>query len=208
VNTSLSQRLFSVVFQQSNSLFNIGPRYMKQLLLADVNSQQIKIISMKNLMIPAVALVMFMASCDPVRWDAEEMCSKLYDIYDAQKGNDMAKIDSLQKEYDAEMEKMKTLYPAGSDDAKRFDAIVNSCFEKYKQSDLMADGEYICGKIRESVEISKSGDKAKISEFSKKYEAEMKELEKKYAKGTPEEKELEKIIKACIEESMKAKNEN
>ncbi len=271
MNNTLSQRLFSVVFQQSNSLFNIGPRYMMKLLLAYVNSQQIKIISMKNLMIPAIALLMFMASCDPVRYDAEGMCIKLsyiydaqngndmakidslqkeYDaemekmktkypagsddakrfdaifneclevhkadeickqlkqIYDAQNGNDMAKIDSLQKEYDAEMEKMKTKYPAGSDDAKRFDAIVNRCFEEYMQADFRVDAKKFCDLLKKSFEVSKSGDAAKMAEFTKKNDVEMNELGTKYAKDTPVGKKFNELIRPCIEECVKAMNEN
>lgn len=69
---------------------------------------------------------------------------------------------------------------------------------------VKSDAEKICDVIKESIEIEKSGDKAKIEEFSKKAEADMKEMQAKYPKGSAEEKELQELVKPCMEEAMKA----
>ena len=69
---------------------------------------------------------------------------------------------------------------------------------------VKSDAEKICDVLKESIEVEKSGDKAKMEEFSKKTEAEMKELQAKYPKGSAEEKELEALVKPCMEEVMKS----
>jgi uncharacterized FlgJ-related protein len=163
---------------------------------------------MKKLMIPAVAIALFMVSCGSVKTDAEKICSKLTQMSEAYKAHDKAKIEILQKEYATEMEEYKKKYEAGSEKAKEFDALVNPCLEDKKKAELMADVEYICGTVKESVEVSKSGDAAKMAEFAKKNETEMKELGTKYAKGTPEQKEFKDLIEPCYKEAMKAMNEN
>ena len=185
--------------------------FQKEIVLTESKTfrfVQTKIIYMKKLLIPAVAMAMFMASCGSVKTDAEKICSKLTQMSEAHKAHDKAKIESLQKEYATEMEEYKKKYEAGSEDAKEFDAIVNPCLENKKKAELMADVEYVCDVLKESVEVSKSGDAAKIAEFEKKNETEMKELGTKYAKGTPEEKEYNDLMKPCYKEAMKAMYEN
>jgi hypothetical protein len=49
---------------------------------------------MKKLMIPAVALAMFMASCGGVKSDAETICDMMNKMVEAQKSNDKAKIEA------------------------------------------------------------------------------------------------------------------
>lgn len=69
---------------------------------------------------------------------------------------------------------------------------------------VKSDAEKICDVIKEGIEIEKSGDKAKMEEFAKESEAEMKEMQAKYPKGSAEEKELQELVKPCMEEAMKA----
>jgi len=159
---------------------------------------------MKNLMIPAVALVMFMASCANVKSDAEKICVKLTQMVDAQKANDMAKIESLQKEYDAEMEEFKKKYAAGSDEAKEFEAIVKPCADDAKKAEIKANAETICNMMNKMMEAQTSNDTSKIEALQKEFEPRMESMQKKYKKGSAEEKELEELVKPCVEEVMKA----
>ena len=159
---------------------------------------------MKELMIPAVAMAMFMASCGGAKSDAEKICSKLTQMSEAHKAHDKSKIESLQKEFSTEMEELKKKYEAGSEEAKEFDAIVNPCLEDKKKADITADAENVCDMYKERLELKKKGDKAKFEEFEAEMKAEMKELEAKYPKGTPEFKELESLVKPCLEEARKS----
>ncbi len=155
-------------------------------------------------MIPAVALVIFMASCANVKSDAEKTCARLTQMVDAQKGNDMAKIESLQKEYDAEMEKMKTKYAAGSDEAKEFESLIKPCADEAKKAELKANAEAICNMMNKLVAAEAINDTITIEALQKEFKPKMEAFEKKYKTGSAEEKELEELVKPCIEEAMKA----
>jgi len=133
VNTSLSKRKITAVFQQSNSLFNNERNIVLNLLFQDVNLfifVKTKIISMKKLMIPAVALAMFMASCGGVKSDAETICDMMNKMVEAQKSNDTAKIEALQKEYEPKMDELQKKYPKGSEEEKELEALVKPCMEE------------------------------------------------------------------------------
>ena len=133
MNTALSQRLFTSVFQQSNSLFNIGRIIVAKILFREGNLfifVKTKIILMKKLMIPAVALAMFMASCGGVKSDAKSICDMMNKMVEAQKANDTAKIEALQKEYERQLEEMQKKYPQGSEEEKEWEALVKSCLEE------------------------------------------------------------------------------
>ena len=67
-----------------------------------------------------------------------------------------------------------------------------------------SDAKTFCDKIKEEIEIQKSGDTAKMAEFTKESEAWYKEIGKKYEKDTVAAKEFVKLIKPCMEEAMKA----
>ena len=116
-----------MVFQQSNSLFNNTHIIVLILLLRETNVfilVETKIILMKKLMIPAVALAMFMASCSGVKSDAKTICDMMNKMVEAQKANDTAKIEALQKEYEPQMDDLQKKYPKGSEEEKELEALV------------------------------------------------------------------------------------
>jgi len=133
VNTALSLRKYTMVFQQSNSLFN-NAHIIVLILLFEVANRfifvEIKTIHMKKLMIPAVALAMFMASCGGVKSDAETICDMMNKMVAAQKENDTAKIEALQKEYEPKMDELQKKYPKGSEEEKELEALVKPCMEE------------------------------------------------------------------------------
>lgn len=85
---------------------------------------------MKKLMIPAVALAMFMASCGGVKSDAKTICDMMNKIVEAQKANDTAKIEALAKEYEPKLDELQKKYPRGSAEEKELDALVKPCREE------------------------------------------------------------------------------
>ncbi|MDP4630492.1 MAG: hypothetical protein NWP82_02935 [Flavobacteriales bacterium] len=85
---------------------------------------------MKKLMIPAVALAMFMASCGGVKSDAETICDMMNKMVEAQKAKDTAKIEALQKEYEPKMDELQKKYPKGSEEEKELEALVKPCMEE------------------------------------------------------------------------------
>jgi hypothetical protein len=122
-----------MVFQQSNSLFNIATIFFTKFLFREANLfifVETKIIPMKKLMIPAVALAMFMASCGGVKSDAETICDMMNKMVEAQKANDTAKIEALQKEYEPKMDDLQKKYPKGSEEEKELEALVKPCMEE------------------------------------------------------------------------------
>jgi hypothetical protein len=122
-----------MVFQQSNSLFNNAHFIVLILLFYEANVfifVEIKTIHMKKLMIPAVALAMFMASCGGVKSDAKTICDMMNKMVEAQKANDTAKIEALQKEYEPQMDELQKKYPKGSEEEKELEALVKPCMEE------------------------------------------------------------------------------
>jgi hypothetical protein len=122
-----------MVFQQSNSLFNNARIIMLIFLFCEANLfifVQTKIIHMKKLMIPAVALAMFMASCGGVKSDAETICDMMNKMVEAQKSKDQAKIEAVQKEFEPKMDELQKKYPKGSAEEKELEALVKPCMEE------------------------------------------------------------------------------
>jgi uncharacterized membrane protein len=66
------------------------------------------------------------------------------------------------------------------------------------------DGKYICTMLFELAEAQKSGDLEKMSKLSADFEIKATALEKRYAKGTIQEKELERIVQPCLDEATKS----
>ena len=85
---------------------------------------------MKKLMIPAVALAMFMASCGGVKSDAKTICDMMNKMVEAQKANDTAKIEAIQKEYEPQIDELQKKYPKGSEEEKELEALVKPCMEE------------------------------------------------------------------------------
>jgi hypothetical protein len=126
-----------MVFQQSNSLFNNARIIMLIFLFCEANLfifVQTKIIHMKKLMIPAVALAMFMASCGGVKSDAETICDMMNKMVEAQKSKDQAKIEAVQKEFEPKMDELQKKYPKGSAEEKELEALVKPCIEEAMKS--------------------------------------------------------------------------
>lgn len=71
---------------------------------------------------------------------------------------------------------------------------------------VKSDAETICDMLNKMVEAQNSNDQAKIEATTKEYEPIMNDLQNKYPKGSPEEKELEELLKPCLEEAMKKLN--
>jgi hypothetical protein len=67
-----------------------------------------------------------------------------------------------------------------------------------------SDAKAFCDRVKEEIEIKKSGDAEKMAEFAKESEAWYKEVGMKYEKDTVAAKEFVKLIKPCMEEAMKA----
>ena len=85
---------------------------------------------MKKLMIPAVALAMFMASCGGVKSDAETICDMMNKMVEAQKSKDQAKIEAVTKEYEPKLDELQKKYPKGSAEEKELEALVKPCMEE------------------------------------------------------------------------------
>jgi hypothetical protein len=159
---------------------------------------------MKKLLIPAVVMAMFMASCADVKSDADKICAKLTQIVDAEKANDAAKIETLEKELTAEMDELKKKYPAGSEEAKKLDAIVNPCTEDAKKARIKANAATVCDMMTKMMEAQKTNDSAKIEALQQEMEPKLTAMQKKYPSGSDDEKQLEELVKPCMEELMKA----
>jgi hypothetical protein len=71
-----------------------------------------------------------------------------------------------------------------------------------------SDAKAFCDRVKEEIEIKKSGDAEKMAEFAKESEAWYKEVGMKYEKDTVAAKEFIKLIKPCIEEAMKSGGAN
>lgn len=91
---------------------------------------QTKINHMKKLLIPAVALAMFMTSCGGVESDAKTICDMMNKMVEAQKSKDTAAIEALQKEYEPKMDDLQKKYPKGGPEEKELEALVKPCMEE------------------------------------------------------------------------------
>jgi TonB family protein len=69
---------------------------------------------------------------------------------------------------------------------------------------IQIDGKYICTTLLEMAEAQRSGDTEKMNKLSADFEIKATALEKKYAKGSVQEKELERIVQPCIDEATKS----
>jgi hypothetical protein len=69
---------------------------------------------------------------------------------------------------------------------------------------IQIDGKYICTTLLEMTEAQKSGDTEKMSKLSADFEIKATALEKRYAKGSIQEKELERIVQPCLDEATKS----
>jgi hypothetical protein len=85
---------------------------------------------MKKLMIPAVALAMFMASCGGVKSDASKFCDKIKEQIEIQKSGDKAKMEEFKKENEAWVKEITTKYEKDTVAAIEFSKLVEPCMEE------------------------------------------------------------------------------
>lgn len=159
---------------------------------------------MKNIFILAFASMLFFASCTNVKSNAEKICLKLTEIADAQKTKDTSKLESLEKEYDAEMEQITKKYTAGSDAAVEFESMIKPCIEEAEKAEIKADADVICNMMNEGAVAIGSNDIIAFEAFQKKYEPIVQTMEKKYPDGSAQAKELDEFIETCMEDAIKA----
>jgi TonB family protein len=79
--------------------------------------------------------------------------------------------------------------------------------ERLSKADLKEikkDAKYICDMMFKLIEAQRSGDEKKSKKLTDEFEKQAVTLEKKYVRGGEMEKELEKLVKPCLEEAMKA----
>jgi hypothetical protein len=137
VNTALSLRKYTMVFQQSNSLFNNAHIIVLILLFYEANVfifVEIKTIHMKKLMIPAVALAMFMASCGGVESDARTFCDKIKEEIEIQKSGDTEKMAEFAKESEEWYQEVGMKYEKDTVAAKEFVKLIMPCMEEAKKA--------------------------------------------------------------------------
>jgi hypothetical protein len=89
---------------------------------------------MKKLMIPAVALAMFMASCGGVKSDANKACDLFKEGIEIQKSGDKAKMDEFQKENETFFKEIEEKYKKDTVAQKEFEAIIKPCVEELTKS--------------------------------------------------------------------------
>jgi TonB family protein len=79
--------------------------------------------------------------------------------------------------------------------------------ERLSKADLKEikkDGKYICDMMFKIIDAQRSGDEKKSKKLTDEFEKKAKALQDNYSKGSDKEKELEKLVKPCLEEAMKA----
>jgi TonB family protein len=78
--------------------------------------------------------------------------------------------------------------------------------ERLSKADLKQikkDGKYMCDMILKIMEAKRSGDERKSESLSDEFEKQAVTIKKNYPKGGLKEKELEMLVKPCLEEAMK-----
>jgi TonB family protein len=70
--------------------------------------------------------------------------------------------------------------------------------------DIKKDAEYICDMMSKFVEAEKDNDQKRIESLTAEFDDKAAYLQKKYPKGSAMEKQLDELVKPCLEEAMKA----
>jgi TonB family protein len=79
-----------------------------------------------------------------------------------------------------------------------------SGLSKKEMKEIEKDAKYICDMMFRIVDAQRSGDEKKSKKLTDEFEKKAKSLQENYTKGSDKEKELEKLVKPCLEEAMKA----
>jgi len=80
----------------------------------------------------------------------------------------------------------------------------DSGITRREMKEIEKDAKYICDMMFKLIEAQRSGDEKKSKKLTDEFEKQAVTLEKKYVRGGEMEKELEKLVKPCLEEAMKA----
>jgi hypothetical protein len=78
-----------------------------------------------------------------------------------------------------------------------------SGLSKKEMKEIEKDAKYICDMMFKIVDAQRSGDEKKSKSLSDEFEKKAGTFKKNYPKGGLKEKELEKLVKPCLEEAMK-----
>ena len=79
-----------------------------------------------------------------------------------------------------------------------------SGLSKKEMKEIEKDAKYICDMMFKIIDAQRSGDEKKSKKLTDEFEKKAKSLQDNYSKGSEKEKELEKLVKPCLEEAMKA----
>ena len=156
--------------------------------------------------------------------DAKDICKMINDIVELQLAGDTIKVVALNKSFEPKMDELQKKYPKGSAFEKKLEEFVKPCMEEAMKrfpviesqleeekkltsreiKRIKKDGKYICDFMFKIVEAQRSGDEKKSKKLTDEFEKKAKNLQENYSKGSDKEKELEKLVKPCLEEAMKA----
>lgn len=155
--------------------------------------------------------------------DAKDICEMINDIVELQLVGDTIKVDALNKSFEPKMDELQKKYPKGSAFEKKLEEFVKPCLEEAKnrfpmvqsqvQEDekltgreikrIKKDAKYMCDMILKIMDAERSGDEIKSKSLSDEFEKQAGTFQKNYPKGGLKEKELEKLVRPCLEEAMK-----
>ena len=155
--------------------------------------------------------------------DAKDICEMINDIVELQLAGDTIKTEALSKSFEPKMVELQKKYPKGSALEKKLEEFVKPCLEEAKnrfpmvqsqvQEDekltsreikrIKKDAKYMCDMILKIMDAQRSGDEIKSKSLSDEFEKQAGTFQKNYPKGGLKEKELEKLVRPCLEEAMK-----
>ncbi len=155
--------------------------------------------------------------------DAKFICEMIYKLVELQLAGDTIEVDALNKSFEPKMVELQKKYPKGSALEKKLEEFVKPCLEEAKnrfpmvqsqvQEDekltgreikrIKKDAKYMCDMILKIMDAERSGDEIKSKSLSDEFEKQAGTFQKNYPKGGLKEKELEKLVRPCLEEAMK-----
>ena len=155
--------------------------------------------------------------------DAKDICEMINGIVELQLAGDTIKTEALSKSFEPKMVELQKKYPKGSALEKKLEEFVKPCLEEAKnrfpmvqsqvQEDekltsreikrIKKDAKYMCDMILKIMDAQRSGDEIKSKSLSDEFEKQAGTFQNNYPKGGLKEKELEKLVRPCLEEAMK-----
>lgn len=171
---------------------------------------------------PVAALQLTAKELTEIEKDAKDICEMINDIVELQLSGDTIKVNALSKSFEPKMDELQKKYPKGSAFEKKLEEFVKPCLDeamkrfpatqleederltKKEMKVIERDAKYICDMMFKVIEAQRTGDEKKSKNLTDKFEKKAKTLKENYPKGSDKEKELEKLVKPCLEEAMKA----